>query len=300
MRTKQKLNKEQKALEKKLLSVVMFYRNKNGESVRALATVYNVSIGTVSARINEGKGVATIDPEMSLERATEALQQLYETEVEKPKKKTSISPQQQAIYLVYDKATQHVGIKSKEEYAIYGKIFGYTEDGNCAITSTQKGYIRRRVREIAKANGVSAVFVPDWFNVKAPQRSLTTMTEMVHSLHLRIEEMVDEYMHANNLHPSARYSVKQALVGMSVEGVTPQSIERQCNGYSEIVGALTDNGVATEEDVIEDYGVMWNEGTHSLFTMPNGQLKFENNVPKQDIHKVFEDLDDLEQAGFIY
>lgn len=300
MSTKQKLSKEQKTLEKKLVGVIMFYRNLQGESVRALATLYSVSVGTVSARITEGKGVVALEPEMTFEAATELLAQVYVGNEEEPKVKPQTSPQQLAIRMVYELATQEVGIKSKEEYAIYGKVFGYTADGSCAITSTQKSYIRRRVREIARANGVNAVFVPDWFNANAPQRSLTTMTEMAHSLFERIEEMVNDYMNINQLPESARYSVRQALAGLTIEGVSPQSIERQCLGYSDVVGALTDNGAATDEHMTLDYAKEWEEGVHSVFSMPNGQCALTTNQTAKDIHKVFEDLKDLDEAGFIY
>ena len=299
MSTKQKLTKEQKALQRELQGVVLYLKNLKGETVRALAHDYCLSVGSVSARIKEGKGYVAKHPEITLHEAMELLNQIYVGATEPPRiKKTT--PQQIAINMVYEKAIASEGIKSKEEYAIYARVFGYSADGSCAITSQQKSYIRRRVREIAKANSVKAVFVPDWFNVKAPHRSLKTMTAMAHNLYERIEEMVNDYMHDNNLPPTARYSVKQALARMVVEGVSPQSIERQCSGYSEVVSALTDNGVTTEENTVEDYAKVWNEGKHCVFSLPDGKLDFQYNLSAKDIHRQFEDLKDLDEAGYIY
>lgn len=302
MSTKQKtikLTKEQKALEKKLLSIVLYFKNQAGESVRSLHALYGLSVGTVSARINEGKGVVATEPDMTLEDAEHMLLQVYAGNTEPPKPKQEVTPQQLAIHAVYAEAIKPKGIQNKTEYMLYGKIFGYSKDGACNITAQQKSYIRRRVREIAKNNGLTAVFVPDWFNVNAPQRSLDTMAVMAHVLHERVEEMVNEYMHTNQLPESAKYAVKQALASMVVEGVSPITVERQCKGYGDVVAALTANGVATEEDEVVSYKEAWNTGTHTMTMFVGGGYHTVPTTPEA-IHAVFESMKDLDEEGFIY
>lgn len=299
MSTKQKLTKEQKALEKKYLSCVLYYKNLNGESVRALASLYSLSVGTVSARIGEGKGVVALEPEITLEAAIELLSQVYVGNKEAPKVKPQTTPQQVATHMVLEKATRPQGIKSKEEYAVYASVFGYAADGSCAITHQQKSYIRKRVREIAKNKGSKALFVPDWINEYAPQRSLTTMNAMAHELFERMEEMISDYMATNNLPADARYAVRQALAGLAIEGVNPQGIERQCNSFAEVVADLEANNTPDPEKAVFDYATEWNEGKHSTLSFVNGVMTITPSSPEL-VHKVFEDLKDLDEAGYIY
>lgn len=299
MSTKQKLTKEQKALEKKLLCVVLYYKNLNGESVRDLHSLYGLSVGTVSTRIKEGKGVVALEPELTLEDAQHMLLQVYAGNTESPKPAQVVTPQQLAIHAVYAEAVKPTGVNNKTEYALYGKIFGYSKEGACNITAQQKSYIRRRVREIAKVKGETVVFVPDWINPKAPQRSIDTMAVMANEMFQRMEEMVNQYLADNNLPESAKYAVKQALAGMVVEGVSPMSVERQCKGYTDVVVALTANGAATEEQEVFDYAKAWNNGIHETTIIGAAGWGSKITTPAE-VHAVFESFKDLDEEGYIY
>lgn len=300
MSTKPKLTREQKALQKTYLGCVLYFKNLNGESVRSLASLYSLSVGTTSARINEGKGYVASHPEMTLGDAIELLAQVYVGNENEPKVKPQTTPQQIATHMVYALASRPQGVKSKEEYECYAKAFGYTPKGVVDITSQQKSYIRRRVREIAEKKGERVVFVPDWINVNKPQQSVHNMNKAAHELYLYMEEKVQEVIAANGLPNDAAYSLKHVLVDMAVQGVNMLSPERQGKAHADIIEALTANGVATQEDTTIDYAKEWEQGTHSVFSMPNGQCAYTTNLTAKDIHKVFEDLKDLDEAGFIY
>lgn len=80
--------------------------------------------------------------------------------------KTQKTPSQLATQEVFELAIRPQGIRQHEEYIIYQKYFGAEVDeetgySKSTITSTQKSYIRRKVRELATSLQTTALFVPD-------------------------------------------------------------------------------------------------------------------------------------------
>lgn len=292
------LSPEQKVKAKRLFAVLIALQHTEYKlSVRDLAAKHSISVGTVSTRIKEGNAI--LDTEhYDIGQVEFLLNELYNAQPEEKKGK-EVTPQQLAIRMVYEQATKPHGLKSKEEYAIYAKVFGYTDKGGVNITGQQKTYIRRRVREIAKNNSVLALFVPDWVNTAKPAQSLHNMNIAANELYHRLDELVKDFLAATGVSPDCEYAVKHTLVNMVVEGISHNNLERQIKSYTDVVEGLTANGVATEEDQHIDYYKEWHEGKHTLITFEEGEMKYETTTPEA-IHAVFEGLKDLDEQGYIY
>lgn len=298
MSTKTILSPDEQRRAKRLFAVLVALQHTEYKlTVRDLAAKHSISVGTVSTRIKEGNAI--LDTEhYEIEQVEFLLSELHNKQPEEKKGK-EVTPQQLAIRMLYEKATSPHGVKSKEEYTVYSTVFGYTEKGAVNITTQQKTYIRRRVRELATSAGKTALFVPDWINTAKPAQSLHNMNLIAHELYEYMEAKVQELVAMNNVAPEAAYSVKHALVNMVVEGMSHTNLERQIKGYTDVVEGLTANGVATEEDEQLDYHKEWNEGVHTLITFPDGEMKYETTTPEA-IHAVFEGLKDLDEQGYIY
>lgn len=296
-KSKTNLSPEQKAKAKRLFSVLIALQHTEQHlSVRDLAAKHSISVGTVSTRIKEGNEI--LDTEhYEIGQVEFLLSQIYAEPVEKKEKE--VSPQQLAVRMVYEQATKPHGLKSKEEYAIYAKVFGYTDKGAVNITPQQKSYVRKRVREIAKSNSVLALFVPDWVNTAKPAQSLHNMNVAANELYNRLDELVKDFLAATGVSPDCEYAVKHTLVNMVVEGISHNNLERQIKSYTDVVEGLTANGVATEEDQHIDYHKEWNEGVHTLITFDNGVMQYGTTTPEA-IHAVYEGLKDLDEQGYIY
>lgn len=292
------LSPDQKARAKRLFAVLIALQHTEYKlSMRDLAAKHSISVGTVSTRIKEGNAI--LDTEhYEIDQVEFLLSELHNKQPEEKKGK-EVSPQQLAIRMVYEQATKPHGLKSKEEYAIYAKVFGYTDKGAVNITQQQKSYVRKRVREIAKNNSVLALFVPDWINTAKPAQSLHNMNLVAHELYEYMQEKVQELLAKNGISPDCEYAVKHTLVNMVVEGISHHKLERQIKSYTDVVEGLTANGVATEEDQHIDYYKEWHEGKHTLITFEQGEMKYETTTPEA-IHAVFEGLKDLDEQGYIY
>ena len=292
------LSPDEQRKAKRLFSVLVALQHVEYKlTVRDLAAKHSISVGTVSTRIKEGNAI--LDTEhYEIEQVEFLLNELHNKQPEEKKGK-EVTPQQLAVRMLYEKATSPHGVKSKDEYTVYSTVFGYTEKGAVNITTQQKTYIRRRVRELATSAGKVALFVPDWINTAKPAQSLHNMNLIAHELYEYMEAKVQELVAMNNVAPEAAYSVKHALVNMVVEGMSHTNLERQIKGYTDVVEGLTANGVATEEDKELDYHKEWNEGLHTLITFEQGEMKYGPTTPEA-IHAVFEGLKDLDEQGYIY
>lgn len=262
-------------------------------SVRAISSKHGVSVGTVSTRIKEGKKI--LETEEHTIEEIEAL--IKECDIPVCVEEKKVPAQQVAIRKVYELATRPEGVKSKQEYAVYAEVFGYTDKGTVNIQAQQKSYIRRRCREIALSQGKKALFVPDWINPEKPSQSLHNMNVAAHELYEYVSEKVQEVIAKNNLENESAYAIKHALVNMVIEGLNPKCLERQIKGYTDIVEGLTENGVAVADNEELDYSQEWHEGKHYTVGFDNGEIYLRHTTPEA-VHSVFEGLKDIE--GQIY
>lgn len=156
---------------------------------------------------------------------------------------TQKTPSQLATQEVFELAVRPQGIRQHEEYIIYQKHFGVEVDeetgySKSKITSTQKSYIRRKVREFATSKETTALFVPDWVSLQAPRSSWNDMLEMTNNMYDRMQEYVNEYMWKHSLPSNARYAVEQQLFVLLVPGYSPRGIYDTTHTITQTVDGL--------------------------------------------------------------
>lgn len=160
-----------------------------------------------------------------------------------PSTKTQKTPSQLATQEVFELAIRPQGIRQHEEYAIYQKYFGVEVDeetgySKTKITSTQKSYVRRKVRELVASKETTALFVPDWVSLRSPRLSWNDMLEMTNNMYDRMQEYVNEYMWKHSLPSNARYAVEQQLFVLSVPGYSPRGIYDTTHTITQTIDGL--------------------------------------------------------------
>ena len=153
---------------------------------------------------------------------------------------------QKATRSIYELAVRPQGIRQQEEYLIYKEFFGSSIDEETGYTKTnisasQKSYIRRKVREIAKERNQTALFVPDWVGTHNPRSSWEDILSITNNMYDRMQEYVNEYMYKHSLPSSARYAVEQQLFVLLVPGYSPRGIYDTTHLISETINALEKN-----------------------------------------------------------
>ena len=160
-----------------------------------------------------------------------------------PSTKTQKTPSQLATQEVFELAIRPQGIRQHEEYTIYQKYFGVEVDeetgySKSKITSTQKSYVRRKVRELAASKETTALFVPDWVALRAPRSSWNDMLEMTNNMYDRMQEYVNKYMWKHSLPSNARYAVEQQLFVLLVPGYSPRGIYDTTHAITQTIDGL--------------------------------------------------------------
>lgn len=136
---------------------------------------------------------------------------------------------QEATEAIYTLAVRTVGIRQRDEYTIYKQYYGsipceetgYTK---VSITPSQKSYIRRKVRELAKENNQTAIFVPDWVGENSPRSSWNDLLTITNEMYERMQEYVNAFMMDHSLPPSSRFAVEQQLFVLLVPGYSKRGI----------------------------------------------------------------------------
>lgn len=96
------------------------------------------------------------------------------------------------ISAVLPLAIRKIGVKPSELYPIYLEHYGTTwceveERHILNMTQSQKSYIRSKVKEKAKKQGLTACFVPEWMNRNSPKESNQLMLTLANDLYEIIE-----------------------------------------------------------------------------------------------------------------
>lgn len=111
------------------------------------------------------------------------------------------TPFERAVKACYPLAISSRGIKDYQFRDIMFRVYGRQWNTATGVydgtyTDDHLYRVRKRVRELAKANGETAVFAMDWFNTDDPLASNRKIRECAMTLAERVQDVVDEFMQA--------------------------------------------------------------------------------------------------------
>ncbi|MCF7544908.1 hypothetical protein [Pseudomonas petrae] len=122
-----------------------------------------------------------------------------DVDVSQPQPATT--PFERAVRACYPLAISSRGIKDYQFRDIMFRAYGRQWNTATGVydgtyTDDHLYRVRKRVRELAKANGETAVFAMDWFNTGDPLASNRKIRECAMGLAERVQDVVDEFMQA--------------------------------------------------------------------------------------------------------
>lgn len=122
-------------------------------------------------------------------------------EVDTSQQQAATTPFERAVKACYPLAISPSGLKDYQLRDIMFRVYGRQWNTATGVydgtyTDDHLYRVRKRVRELAQANGETAVFVMDWFNTDDPVTSNRMIRECAMDLAERVQDAVDAYMQA--------------------------------------------------------------------------------------------------------
>lgn len=180
--------------------------------------------------------------------------------------KLPTSPFDRAVAHCYPMAIRRTGIKDYQLRSVMNECYGVewdTEKGQYKgrYTPDNLKRVRGRIRELATAEGHSAIFVMDWINADAPVESNTAITRCALNLQDAIQEAVDEYMQAFGLRDveegldlalarkKQKFAARRHILKLAVKGLSKEPVvtlqERALDQVNKLAGTPDTPGVCS-------------------------------------------------------
>lgn len=157
------------------------------------------------------------------------------------KKQESVSSV--VINSVLPLAVRKIGVKPSELYPIYLEHYGTTwceveERHILNMTQSQKSYIRSKVKEKAKKQGLTACFIPEWMDRNNPKESNQLMLTLANDLYEIIEDKVVEYKASFPQEKDTSWSIRNELYSLVVSGHDPSGVVKRCERNADVASFL--------------------------------------------------------------